>query len=223
MSYLFNQMCEEEGGIPVIENKILLMGLQEAGKTAVKDVVFFNVNPEHIHDYMATVHYQRDFIDEEKKTVVIDSGGQESYWNEAVTQFRHLVFDSVKLLIWIVDVTRPDLFEESERRFSFTIRQYAKDNPEGLIYVFCHKVDLLQPEQMVIVYQHITEMFSDPRFDIKFEYTSIYFPDSLRDLVREIMKDARISLGCYELISNVGEKVEHSEEFKSFIIASLSE
>ena len=218
MSYLFNQLCEEEDGIPIIEDKILLMGLQEAGKTAIKDVVFFNKNPEHIHDYMATVHYQRDFIDEERKTVVIDSGGQESYWNEAVTQFRHLVFDNVKLLIWIVDVTRPDFFEESERRFSFTIRQYIKDNPEGTIYVFCHKVDLLQPEQMVIVYNHITEMFIDERFRIHFENTSIYYPDSLRELVFTIMTEAKISTGCYELIANVGEKVEQSDEFQRFII-----
>ena len=33
MSYLFDQLCEEEDGIPIIENKVLLMGLQEAGKT----------------------------------------------------------------------------------------------------------------------------------------------------------------------------------------------
>ena len=219
MSYLFDMLCEEEEeGIPIIEDKILLMGLQEAGKTAIKDVVFFDKNPDDIHDYLATVHYQRDYIDEEKKTIVIDSGGQEAYWNEAVTQFRHLVFTGVKLLIWIVDVTRPDLFEESERRFSFTIRQYKKDNPEGMIYIFCHKVDLLQPEQMVIVYNHICEMFDDPRFKIKYENTSIYFPESLKELVFTIMKEAGIKVECYELISNVGEKVEKSEDFQRFII-----
>jgi signal recognition particle receptor subunit beta len=217
VSYLFDQFCEEDEGIPIIENKVLLMGLQEAGKTAIKDVVFFQKNPDLIHDYMATVHYQRDYIDNEKKTIVIDSGGQESYWNEAVTQFRHLVFSNVKLLIWIIDVTRPDLFEESERRFSFTVRQYKKDNPEGLIYVFCHKVDLLQPEQMIIVYNHIIEMFKDPRFEIRYENTSIYFPDSLRELVFTLMTDAGINAGCYELISNVGTKIEQSEEFQSFI------
>ena len=223
MSYLFDQQCEEDEGVPLIENKVLLMGLQEAGKTAIKDVVFFQKNPEHIHDYMATVHYQRSYIDSEKKTVIIDSGGQESYWNEAVTQFRHLVFTNVNLLIWIIDVTRPDLFEESERRFSFTIRQYKKDNPEGLIYVFCHKVDLLQPEQMIIVYNHVIDMFKDPRFEIHYENTSIYFPDSLRELVFAIMSDAGINTGCYELISNIGTKIEQSEEFQSFICKTEDE
>ena len=47
------------------------MGLQAAGKTAIKDVVFFNKSPEDMEDYMATVHYQRHFIDEEKSSMVI--------------------------------------------------------------------------------------------------------------------------------------------------------
>ena len=130
MSYLFDELTGKKEGVPEIEDKILLMGLQAAGKTAIKDVVFFNKEPDEVDDYMATVHYQRQFLDEEKKSVIIDSGGQESYWNEAVTHFRHLVFSNVKLLVWIVDVTQPELFEESERRFSFTIRQFKKENIE---------------------------------------------------------------------------------------------
>ena len=142
---------------------------------------------------MATVHYQRQFLDEEKKSVIIDSGGQESYWNEAVTHFRHLVFSNVKLLVWIVDVTQPELFEESERRFSFTIRQFKKENPEGRIVVLCHKVDLIPPDKMILINQHIQESFTDPRFEVDFENTSIYYPESLRDLIFTIMAEAGIN------------------------------
>ena len=122
MSYLFDELSGKEEAKATVEDKILLMGLQAAGKTAIKDVVFFNKQPGEVDDYMATVHYQRQFLDEEQTSMIIDSGGQESYWNEAVTHFRHLVFSNVKLLVWIVDVTKPELFEESERRFRFTIQ-----------------------------------------------------------------------------------------------------
>ena len=216
MSYLFDEIYGDKADAPEVEDKILLMGLQAAGKTAIKDVVFFDKLPNDMVDYMATVHYQRHFIDEEQKSLVIDSGGQEAYWNEAVTHFRHLVFSNVKLLVWVVDVTKPELFEESERRFSFTIRQFKKENPDGCITVLCHKVDLVTPERMVVLHQHIRELFNDPRFEIEFENTSIYYPDSLKDLVFTVMREAGINTKRFELISNLGVKIEESEEFQSF-------
>ncbi|MFW9852748.1 MAG: ADP-ribosylation factor-like protein [Candidatus Thorarchaeota archaeon] len=216
MSYLFDEIYGDKDDAPEVEDKILLMGLQAAGKTAIKDVVFFDKMPEDMVDYMATVHYQRHFVDEEKKSLVIDSGGQESYWNEAVTHFRHLVFSNVKLLVWVVDVTKPELFEESERRFSFTIRQFKKENPDGCITVLCHKVDLVTPERMVVLHQHIRELFDDARFQIEFENTSIYYPESLKELVFTVMREAGINTQRFELISNLGEKIEESQEFQSF-------
>jgi len=218
MSYLFDEIYGKNEEAPAIEDKILLMGLQAAGKTAIKDVVFFNKAPEDMQGYMATVHYQRQFIDEEQTSMVIDSGGQESYWNEAVTHFRHLVFSNVKLLIWIVDVTHPEMFEESERRFSFTIRQYKKENPNGKITVLCHKVDLVPPERMVVIHQHIRESFDDPRFEIDYENTSIYYSESLKELIFTIMAEAGIDTRRFELISNLGQKVEESEEFQSYLM-----
>ncbi|MHA1218208.1 MAG: ADP-ribosylation factor-like protein [Candidatus Heimdallarchaeaceae archaeon] len=218
MSYLFDELSGKKGSATEIEDKILLMGLQAAGKTAIKDVVFFNKEPEEVNGYMATVHYQRQFLDEEQTSMIIDSGGQESYWNEAVTHFRHLVFSNVKLLIWIIDVTKPELFEESERRFSFTIRQFKKENPDGNITVLCHKVDLVTPEQMVVIHQHIREMFADTRFEVDFENTSIYYKDSLRELLFTIMAEAGINTKRFELVSNVGQKVEESEEFQSYVL-----
>jgi len=218
LSYLFDEIYGNKEDAPKIEDKILLMGLQAAGKTAIKDVVFFNKEPGEMEDYMATVHYQRHFVDEEKKSLIIDSGGQESYWNEAVTQFRHLVFSDVKLLMWVVDVTKPELFEESERRFSFTIRQFKKENPEGKITVLCHKVDLVTPEKMVVIHQHIRDMFDDPKYNIEFENTSIYYPDSLKELIFTVMKEAGINTKRFELISNIGQKIEESDEFKSYVL-----
>ncbi|MCK5142064.1 MAG: hypothetical protein KAQ70_07715, partial [Candidatus Heimdallarchaeota archaeon] len=46
MSYLFDEIYSKNEEAPAIEDKILLMGLQAAGKTAIKDVVFFNKAPE---------------------------------------------------------------------------------------------------------------------------------------------------------------------------------
>ena len=91
MSYLFDEL-KDKTGEEKEASKVLLMGLQEAGKTAIKDVVFFGKEPSEVEEYMATIHYERQYLDEKKNSLVIDSGGQESYWNEAVTHFRHLVF-----------------------------------------------------------------------------------------------------------------------------------
>ncbi len=215
MSYLFDELKTKEKGTTV-EDKILLMGLQQAGKTAIKDVVFFGKSADNVENYMATIHYERQFIDEEKKSLIIDSGGQESYWNEAVTHFRHLVFSNVKLLLWIVDMTRADLFEESERRFSFTIRQYKKENPDGKIAILCHKVDKIPPEELVPMLDHVKDSFIDPKYPVRIEPSSIYYPDSLKELIFVLMKDAGINTKRFELITNIGQKVEESEEFQSY-------
>ncbi|NHJ84038.1 MAG: hypothetical protein FK734_01165 [Asgard group archaeon] len=218
MSYLFDEMKAKEGEISQVEDKVLLMGLQQAGKTAIKDVVFFGKEAGDVEDYMATIHYERQFIDEDQQNLVIDAGGQESYWNEAVTHFRHLVFSNVKLLLWILDMTRPDQFEESERRFSFTIRQFKKENPNGHIAVLCHKVDQIPPEELVSRLEQVKTEFSDPKYNIRFEPSSIYYPDSLKELIFALMKDAKMNVKRFELITNIGQKVEESEEFQSYVV-----
>ena len=217
MSYLFEELQQKDGK-PQDEDKILLMCLQQAGKTAIKDVVFFGKRPEEVEGYMATIHYERQFIDDDKKNLVIDSGGQESYWNEAVTQFRHLVFSNVKLLLWIIDMTHPEFFEESERRFSFTIRQFKKENPDGKIAVLCHKVDKIQPEELIVLLDQVKEAFDDPKYDIQFESSSIYYADSLIELVYKLMKEAKMNIQRFELIEDLGKKVEESEEFQSYVM-----
>ncbi len=217
MSYLFEELQQKDGK-PKDEDKILFMGLQQAGKTAIKDVVFFGKKPEEVEGYMATIHYERQFIDVDQKNIVVDSGGQESYWNEAVTQFRHLVFSNVKLLLWIIDMTHPEFFEESERRFSFTIRQFKKENPKGKIAVLCHKVDMIQPEELVTLLDKVKESFDDPKYDIQFESSSIYYAESLIELVYKLMKEADMNIQRFELIEDLGKKVEESEEFQSYVV-----
>ncbi|MHA1441098.1 MAG: ADP-ribosylation factor-like protein [Candidatus Heimdallarchaeota archaeon] len=217
MSYLFDEL-KGITGEEKEASKVLLMGLQQAGKTAIKDVVFFGKEPGEVEDYMATIHYERQYLDEEKNSLVIDSGGQESYWNEAVTHFRHLVFSNVNLLLWIIDMTRPELFEESERRFSFTIRQYKKENPDGNIVVLCHKVDQIQPEELIGLLDHIKESFYDKKYKIQYEPTSIYYPDSLKELIFKLMEEANMNVKRFELITNLGEKVQDSEEFKNYVM-----
>ncbi|MHA1186678.1 MAG: ADP-ribosylation factor-like protein [Candidatus Heimdallarchaeota archaeon] len=217
MSYLFDEL-KGITGEEKEASKVLLMGLQQAGKTAIKDVVFFGKEPGEVEDYMATIHYERQYLDEEKNSLVIDSGGQESYWNEAVTHFRHLVFSNVNLLLWIIDMTRPELFEESERRFSFTIRQYKKENPDGNIVVLCHKVDQIQPEELIGLLDHIKESFYDKKYEIQYEPTSIYYPDSLKELIFKLMEEANMNVKRFELITNLGEKVQDSEEFKNYVM-----
>ncbi len=217
MSYLFDELKGKKEGAP-IEDKILLMGLQQAGKTAIKDVVFFGKDPELVENYIATIHYERQLIDKEKKNLITDADGQESYWNEAVTHFRHLIFSNVKLLLWVVDMTREDLFEESERRFSFTIRQFKKENPDGYIAVLCHKVDLISPEELVPLLERVKNEFSDPKFKIRFEATSIYYKDSLKELINQLMKEANLNTKRFELITNIGQKVKQSDEFQKYVV-----
>ncbi len=61
-------------------------------------------------------------------------------------------------------------------------------------------------------------MFIDPKFAVDFENTSIYYKDSLREMLFTIMAEAGINTKRFELVSNVGQKVEESEEFQSYVL-----
>lgn len=68
MSYLLDELKrKKQAETDETIDKILLMGLQEAGKTAIKDVVFFDKDPEEVVEYMATTHYQRQIIGDKKR------------------------------------------------------------------------------------------------------------------------------------------------------------
>ncbi|HUT83001.1 MAG TPA: hypothetical protein VMZ29_17525, partial [Candidatus Bathyarchaeia archaeon] len=97
-----------------------------------------------------------------------------------------------------------------------TIRQYKKENPDGRIAILCHKVDKISPEELVPMLDHIKDSFTDPKYEIRFEPSSIYYPDSLKDLVFALMKEATIDTKRFELITNIGQKIEESEEFQSY-------
>jgi len=218
MSYLLDELKrKKQAETDETIDKILLMGLQEAGKTAIKDVVFFDKDPEEVVEYMATTHYQRQIIGDKKKNLLIDSGGQETYWNEAVTYFRYLIFSNAKILIWVVDLTHPELFEESERRFSFTIRQFKKENKEGKVYVFCHKADVVEPEKLDVVVEHVKELLSDPKFEIEFKITSIFKKNQLKQIMNKILEESSIDQEQIELVTDVEKKIEESPEFVKFL------
>jgi hypothetical protein len=115
-------------------------------------------------------------------------------------------------------MTHPEFFEESERRFSFTIRQFKKENPDGHIAVLCHKVDMVQPEELIDLLNKVKTDFDDPKYSIKFESSSIYYADALIELVYKLMKDANMNIQRFELIEDLGKKVEESEEFQSYVL-----
>ncbi len=219
MSYLYDEIYERDGNDKSSEgkNKIIIMGLQAAGKTAIKELIFLGKSQEEVENYMATTHYTRHFLDESKQNVIIDSGGQESYFNEAVTYYRNLIFSDAKLLVWVVDISSPDLFEESERRFSFTIRQFKKKNPDGIIYVFCHKSDLVETEKIASIVQYLKGSLHDPKFEINFRITSIYDKLELNETCKEMLVAANIRTDNLELVTNVEGDEEVSQDQISFI------
>ena len=85
--------------------RILIMGLAEAGKTTICSQIFEGQKLGEITKYDPTLNYKRFYYSgyPEKKIEVIDTGGQAPFFKIFFERNEEFIFSNIKILIWIVD------------------------------------------------------------------------------------------------------------------------
>ncbi len=121
--------------------KISLVGLDNAGKTAILHVLENKLNIDIFSKLRPTVGVNRGIIEKFGFTyTVLDMGGQERYRTDYIKN-PEKYFVKIGLLIFVLDVQDPDRYDEAINYFKeiLTILELLKENPEILIML--HKVD----------------------------------------------------------------------------------
>ncbi len=94
--------------------KIILLGLSQAGKTSIRDVVFEGKSPEDTKDYAATLNYERQIEQvADEPITVMDLGGQEVFLKRFLSSMSSFIFSNVAVLVFICDIATPDKFPAS--------------------------------------------------------------------------------------------------------------
>ena len=122
-------------------NKLLLAGLSEAGKTAVKKLYFQNSKLDEITGLSATLNYERLTTTINNSPItILDLGGQRLFIKRFLSGYSPFVFSSVKGLIFLIDTSIKSTRNNSIQYFAECLKKLEQFSPKAEIFVFLHKL-----------------------------------------------------------------------------------
>ncbi|MFW9852749.1 MAG: ADP-ribosylation factor-like protein [Candidatus Thorarchaeota archaeon] len=170
------------------ESKVAILGLSQSGKTSIRQVIFEGFAPEATSLNPATVRINRKLFNMAGSSInLFDVGGQSAYINEAFDQYKERTFSDVKAVIFVVDVSDAANVMRSKYYFDLTVENIKSISPNGKIYVFAHKMDVVPTNKREAVLQSIKDIFeieNTPNTEI--HGTSIY-EDTLWDAMQQVL------------------------------------
>ncbi|MFW9779413.1 MAG: ADP-ribosylation factor-like protein [Candidatus Heimdallarchaeota archaeon] len=174
--------------------KIILLGLSQAGKTSIRDVVFGGKNPEETQNYSATLNYERQIEQvADEPVTVMDLGGQEVFLKRFLSSMSSFIFSNVAVLVFICDISTPDKFPASLKAFVEGVSRLEEmSDVQPAVYILLHKTDLLPDlTQRAERMEFLMEMFQDAVVtkNITFLQTSIY-DNSIHEAFKRITAEA---------------------------------
>lgn len=126
--------------------KLLLMGRHHAGKTSMHRVVFAGASGKSTRNLDATRNFEvNEFLLAGSFAVSLyDCGGQESYRDSFIEEYRNHIFSNVVGLVYAFDCTLSEdsnLVEE-RKRFSEVVSALKELSPNAKLFVILTKIDL---------------------------------------------------------------------------------
>ena len=140
-----------------LEQKILIMGLDNSGKTCIllslKDetnlLSYVSLKPTKGLDISNLENKERDLS-------IWDCGGQEQYRNDYLRSFEKYS-TKLKKLIYVIDVQDRDRYELSLQYLKEIIDKLIEDKSELDVSIFLHKLDrnLIRQEKFKDIYEQV--------------------------------------------------------------------
>ncbi|MFX0086912.1 MAG: ADP-ribosylation factor-like protein [Candidatus Hodarchaeota archaeon] len=164
--------------------KILIAGLSEAGKTAVKRIFFLKQTTKDVDSLSATINYERLSVTiSDTPVTIVDLGGQKIFLKRFLSGFSPFIFSSVQVFIYLIDVANKTSRNNSIEYFRACLEKLREFSPEAELFVFLHKNDLVRNNpNYESIHEQLKEQFqleTDKR--LKFFRTTIYKPESVID------------------------------------------
>ncbi|MHA1149700.1 MAG: hypothetical protein ACTSR8_15805 [Promethearchaeota archaeon] len=171
-----------------MSQKLVFVGPPGVGKTTLRKVFFEGECSRKLLAYAIEPTYGKEtvILNLSQKVGIFDLAGQENErWLDSTEK---MVFEDTKVIILVNDVTKP-----IEEIVSFTkkvVEVRDEVNPDALIYLLIHKIDLLDDEDVIHKKIKVINQLASIR-KIKINFTSIkedHFTKSLY-LFLEILKE----------------------------------
>ncbi len=175
-------VTEGKEEVEKIEQKVIVVGLDNAGKTAILSKFGGSLGIGDLAALKPTKGIERKKIETSALDLIVwDFGGQDEY-REKYMKTPERYFLEIDLLIYVIDVQDQDRFEESIEYFTniIDILETLEENPHVLIFI--HKFDPAVKNDPAIqlnvefIKDKLKALFEKKKLDIDYEIylTSIY-------------------------------------------------
>ncbi|MFX1508430.1 MAG: ADP-ribosylation factor-like protein, partial [Promethearchaeota archaeon] len=202
--------------------KIILAGLAEAGKTAVKRLFFLKHKTEDVDGLTATLSYERLAVTISKTPItILDLGGQRIFLKRFLTTFSPFIFNSVVTLVFLIDVSNRTARNNAVQYFKACLEKIEKYSPEAQIFVFLHKNDLVEHwPNYESIHEQLKEQFQiESKKQLRFFRTTIFNPKTVIDSFGRIIELSMPELAKSEYVN--GQTIGRIEEiFEKYAEAS---
>ena len=199
-------------------HKVLIAGLQEAGKTAIKRVFFLRQKAVDVDNLKATIDYERMQVKiNDTPLTVVDLGGQRIFIQRFLNSFSPFIFNGVKVLIFVIDVSLKSTRNNAVQYFSSCLKRLHEFSKDADVYVFLHKNDLIRKSaNYESIHEQLKEEFQlESSERLKFFRTSIFEPSTIVEAFGRIFELAIPSAARSKFVNErtIGRGEEFAEKF----------
>ncbi|MFW9915460.1 MAG: ADP-ribosylation factor-like protein [Candidatus Thorarchaeota archaeon] len=208
--------------------KIILAGLSEAGKTAVKRIFFLKQQTEDVDHLSATLNYERLILNIGQVPItIVDLGGQRVFLKRFLGSFSPFIFNAVKAFIFLIDVENKTTRNNAIQYFTSCVEKLEEFSSNAQYYVFLHKNDLVQHlPNYESIHEQLKEQFQlECSRKISFFRTTIYRPETVIDAFGRIFELSMPELAESDYVDGrrIGEIEEFGEKFITVVPARAPE
>ncbi len=204
ISSLITSVKEEKEGFETSKQKVLCVGLDEAGKTSLLSKFGGRLGISDMIDTHPTKGVVRMKFGRENLSLYIwDLGGQEEY-RERYLSNPEQYFVELDLLMFVIDVQNPERFEESIQYFEKIVESLTLLEENPYILIFLHKYD--------------PDLKNDPKVLLNIELIK----DNLNELIKSKKLDFEIEIYLTSIYSLISREPQFAKYVKNLMSASHS-
>lgn len=170
-------------------NKVLFVRLSKSGKTSIIQVVFEGLLPESTIQNQATGRISKKRIDFSGKIIsIFEVGGQISFLDESISNFKESIYSDVKNLIFVVDSSHHSKFSKANYYYKKACSLALEYNKDVNILLFAHKIDLVAEEEQSEILKEIKSVF-----EVGLTFNSIMYPTSIyEDNIFDVLNGIKV-------------------------------
>ena len=195
-------------------HKILIAGLSEAGKTAVKRIFFLKQKTQDVDSLSATINYERMSVTvKDTPITIVDLGGQKVFLKRFLSAFSPFVFSNVKIFIFLIDVSNKTTRNNALQYFTACLEKLQEYSPDATVYLFLHKNDLVRSSpNYESIHEQMKESFQlESNQPLRFFRTTIYKPETIINAFGRIFELTLPNIAMSDFVD--GKEIGEIEEF----------